>query len=305
MKTFQTRTTELPRVSVLIPAFAANAFVHEAVNSVFNQDYPHIETIVIPDDGSTYSHLRHQIDSPRLRLLVPDTHAGTAGAFNRGIDAATGDFIAACDADDLWPSNYISELVPLAIQAGAAAAPTVYTDWDGQKIRVPPIQPQCLSLSGYAQLVASIRPLIHRSYECGYIGERASDVLHDMHVIAAAGGQIPVVNGTHYQARERIGSATDTGGKDSAYQQAYTSLAHAARHHPTRVGLQRLSTQDRLTIAYAFDFRRFVSEQYEQCAEPGQTYNRFVAEREARLWDEFYAFNSRADRNPPKQAAAA
>ncbi len=296
-----------PRVSVLIPAFAADRFVHEAVDSILAQDYPHIETIVIPDDGDTYSHLRKRMDSTRLRLLPTDRHSGPGGARNRGIDAATGDFIAVCDADDLWPSNYLSTLVPLAEEAGACAAAVRYTDWDGLLVRTPPVPPQCLTLSGYGQLLASAHPVLHCSFEVGYVEGVAEDVVHDLHLIAALGGQITVSTHTHYQARERNGSLTDTHGDDGRFQQAYQRYSHTARFRPTQLGMQRLSAPTRSQIAQAFDFRRFVSEQYQQFAESGQSYNQFVAGTEARLWDEFYAYATQhqdAQLLPARAAAA-
>jgi hypothetical protein len=97
------RMTELPLVSVVIPAWNAAAFVGEAIESARAQTWPHLEVIVV-DDGSTDetpAALRRYDDAPDVRVIRQD-NAGPAAARNRGVEAGRGEFIAFLDADDLW-----------------------------------------------------------------------------------------------------------------------------------------------------------------------------------------------------------
>lgn len=278
-----------PRVSVIIPAFRAEEFVRDAVSSVLAQSYHHIEVLLVPDDGCSYDHVRDEFPSAQLRILPPTHHGSGCGpARNRGIDASTGDYFALCDADDLWPANYLETLMPLAVAAGAAAAVTHYTDWEGDLLRRPPVPPTLLSVSGYAQTLASLRLVVRREFEPGFLHMYAQDVLHDLQVIAELGGQVPMTADTHYLLRERPGSLTNSGKcNEVALHQSYTQHAHAARWHPTVLGLQRLAERDRSSIADAFEFRSYVSRAFEQSHQ--DSYNRFVGGRESRLWDEFNA----------------
>jgi len=96
----QTDDSEWPLVSVVIPAFNAAATLDETLASVLAQSWPRLEIIVV-DDGSrddTAAVLaRH---APRVRAIRRD-NGGLAAARNTGLRAATGDFIALLDADDL------------------------------------------------------------------------------------------------------------------------------------------------------------------------------------------------------------
>jgi glycosyltransferase involved in cell wall biosynthesis len=95
-----TGTSKYPLVSVIIPTYNRGWILKEAVESVLSQTYENYELIVV-DDGST--------DNTRLLLrsfkdirLVSQENKGVSAARNRGIEAATGDYLAFLDSDDLW-----------------------------------------------------------------------------------------------------------------------------------------------------------------------------------------------------------
>lgn len=89
-------------VSVVIPAYNAERFLGETLESVLSQTLPPDEIVVV-DDGSTdsTSDLVRSFHDRRIRLIV-QPNAGTAVACNRGVSAATGRWIAFVDADDVW-----------------------------------------------------------------------------------------------------------------------------------------------------------------------------------------------------------
>ena len=119
---------KLPRVSMLIPCFNADAHVAAAISCALSQTYGHVEVLVAPDDGETYLHLRSQFTSPQMRILPPGTRSGTgAGATrNRALDAATGEYFAMLDADDLVPPDYLEKLMAVALDEGVAVCNTRY-----------------------------------------------------------------------------------------------------------------------------------------------------------------------------------
>jgi glycosyltransferase involved in cell wall biosynthesis len=98
------------RVSVIVPAFNAAAFLTRAVESVWSQTYParSIELLVVDDgstDGTRVVAERLLARSPiAMRLLTHDggRNRGVAPTRQRAARVATGEFVAMLDADDAY-----------------------------------------------------------------------------------------------------------------------------------------------------------------------------------------------------------
>lgn len=282
-----------PRVSLLIPVFHSADYVGDAISAALAQTWGHVEIIVAPDDGATYAHLRQSFASAQLRILPPGPKAcsGPGATRNRALDASSGEFITMLDADDLIGPDYLAALMAQATEHGAAIAPTLYTRWDPEQIvRAPPIHNGVLSLSGFAQVCASVHPLIHRSLEPGYCDGFAEDVVHDGIVIAKC-QTVAVVDAVHYDLRIRPGSACNSAERsEAAIQAAYGARIEQIQCRPTQVGMQALSRTDRADFVDLFAFRAFVSRCFSASGQ--DCYNTWLGGKEAMLWDEFNAGGS-------------
>ncbi len=119
--------TESPLVSVVIPAYNAEATLDETLQSVRTQTHRALEIIVV-DDGSTDATprvaARHAAADARVRVLRQE-NAGVAAARNRGWQAAASDLIAFVDADDLWAPTKIERQLK-ALQTGGQTVGLVY-----------------------------------------------------------------------------------------------------------------------------------------------------------------------------------
>ena len=111
------QTTESEQISVIIPLYNKEAEIERTLLSVINQSLKPREIIVV-DDGSTDSSadiVRHIIERyPKHNIrLVSQTNAGVSAARNRGVEEATGEYIALLDGDDCYLTGYIAEVCRL------------------------------------------------------------------------------------------------------------------------------------------------------------------------------------------------
>lgn len=101
-----------PTFSIVMPLFDKASHVAAAIDSVFAQSHAPHEIIVI-DNGSTDGGraIVAGLSDPRIILLDLTTPGpgGYAGR-NVGIRAATGDWIAFLDADDLWAPDHLADI---------------------------------------------------------------------------------------------------------------------------------------------------------------------------------------------------
>jgi hypothetical protein len=92
----------LPRVSVVMAVFNGERYMRESLDSILQQSFTDFEFIII-DDGSTdaTAAILEACSDERVRVLRNPQNTGLAESLNRGIAAASGEFIARQDADDI------------------------------------------------------------------------------------------------------------------------------------------------------------------------------------------------------------
>lgn len=112
-----------PLVSVIVPVWNAEKYILATLESIKNQDFHNIEALIVDDcstDLSAEIILEFCANDSRFRYLrSPSNFGGPAGPRNIGLDAAKGEFVAFCDADDIWVGHKLS-LQLAAIQATGA-----------------------------------------------------------------------------------------------------------------------------------------------------------------------------------------
>lgn len=105
-----------PKVSIIVPAYQAERTVGAALSSARAQTYPHIE-IVLCNDGSSDGTRAIAAGFGPAVTIVDQENRGLPAARNAAITAATGDYIALLDADDLLLPDYVATMVRLLEEA--------------------------------------------------------------------------------------------------------------------------------------------------------------------------------------------
>ncbi len=123
-----------PTVAVVVPAYNRATMVSETIESILAQSHPADEIIVV-DDGSTDATLEVLERYRNSIRILEQPNSGVAVARNRGIRAATADWIALVDSDDRWQPNFLS--CCLGIAEGDPEAELIYTRyhrWSGTRL---------------------------------------------------------------------------------------------------------------------------------------------------------------------------
>ncbi|MBE6487592.1 MAG: glycosyltransferase [Methanosphaera stadtmanae] len=105
------------KISVIMPIYNGEKYIESSINSIYNQSFNDIEVICI-NDGSTDNSLNIlkdlKIKYPSLKILNQENR-GSGLARNRGIQEASGEYIAFLDCDDEFLD---SESLKIMIKAG-------------------------------------------------------------------------------------------------------------------------------------------------------------------------------------------
>lgn len=98
-----------PKISIITISYNNEIDIEDTIKSVVNQEYQNKEYLVI-DGGSTdgtvdlVKHYRKEID-----YFISEPDRGISDAFNKGIKAATGDWIVMINAGDLLTDNALNK----------------------------------------------------------------------------------------------------------------------------------------------------------------------------------------------------
>jgi glycosyltransferase involved in cell wall biosynthesis len=101
-------------VSILIPAFNAEAWIADTINSAIDQTWPRKEVIVV-DDGSTDQTLAiARRFAGKDVAVVTQENQGAASTRNHALSLSQGDYIQWLDADDLLSSDKVESQMQVA-----------------------------------------------------------------------------------------------------------------------------------------------------------------------------------------------
>ena len=111
----------MPLISVIVPAYNAEAFLDQCLESIVAQSYRHLEILVV-DDGSTDGTGalcdRWAERDERIRI-IHQPNGGHSAARNTALDAMTGELVTMVDSDDVLHPEFAATLLETMKQTNA------------------------------------------------------------------------------------------------------------------------------------------------------------------------------------------
>ena len=122
----------MKKISIIVPVYNAEKGIRECVASLLSQNYSNIEIILV-NDGSKDNSLEicNSLAEKDSRIVVLDgPNQGVSCARNKGIAAATGEYIAFVDADDLVNAEIYTKLLECAEKNKSSMTFCNYTEFN-------------------------------------------------------------------------------------------------------------------------------------------------------------------------------
>lgn len=119
-------------VSVIVPIYKVEPFIHKCVDSIVSQTYRNLDIILV-DDGSpdNCGIIADQYANSDSRItVIHKENGGLSDARNAGLKIAKGDFIVFVDSDDYINENYVDKMLSLCIENAADIAVCSHSFYD-------------------------------------------------------------------------------------------------------------------------------------------------------------------------------
>lgn len=110
-----------PKISVIVNIYNEDNFLDKCIQSLLNQTFSQLEIILV-DDGSTDRSAaickKYQMQNQNIRCVLKENE-GLVRSRKRGIQLATGDYVAFIDGDDWVEADWYETLYQAAVKSGA------------------------------------------------------------------------------------------------------------------------------------------------------------------------------------------
>lgn len=168
-------------VSIITPMYNAGAYIGQAIESVLSQTYTNWE-MIIADDCSTDDGFAvassYAAKNSKIKVVKTDSNTGCpAGARNRSVVEASGQYIAFLDADDIWESTKLEKQVD-TLQSSEVALVYSYYNKFTNSLNESRIVTAPSSITYSRLLYGSVIGCLTAMYDVSKVGRRNFEVAH-------------------------------------------------------------------------------------------------------------------------------
>lgn len=130
----------MKKVSIIVPLYKSESFLPKLIDSIINQSYKNIELILVDDESPDRSgEISEEYARQDNRItVIHKKNGGCCDARNKGLEAATGEYLMFADGDDWLELDCVEYLVSLLENNGCEMATTdcVFTTRDRLQTKV-------------------------------------------------------------------------------------------------------------------------------------------------------------------------
>ena len=130
----------MPTISVIIPAYNAEKYIVNCLESVRKQTFQDWEAIVVNDGSKDNTRAlcdQCAAEDERIRVIHLRKNAGVSNARNVGLSNATGEYIAFLDVDDRYEFHCLQTLLDILKEADADTAACAHLNLLSNGTKIP------------------------------------------------------------------------------------------------------------------------------------------------------------------------
>ena len=121
------------KISIIIPCYNDHSYLEQAVDSAMKQTWPEKEVIVVDDGSDKQTKATLKSLAQKIDILITQENKGVSAARNKGIAAATGDFILVLDSDDYYEKEFCKKAIKVFNREADVKLVSCYAKWFGKK----------------------------------------------------------------------------------------------------------------------------------------------------------------------------
>ena len=126
-------------ITVIVPVYQAEKYLHKCVKSILSQSFPDFELILVDDGSKDTSGLicdTFARSDTRVKVLHKE-NGGVSSARNAGLEKCESQYVTFCDSDDYWAPDWLASLYDIGVSADAdvVSADIQYVTEEGELLK--------------------------------------------------------------------------------------------------------------------------------------------------------------------------
>lgn len=219
------------KVSIVIACFNDHLYIEKAIDSALSQTWLNKEIIVVDDGSDAITKKKIKSIEHKIKLLITQENKGVSAARNKGIAAASGEYILILDSDDYFESSFCAKAIKEFKNNTRLKAVTSYARWFKNNKEYQIFQPQGGDLRNFLFRNCSLGTMFRKDdwQKAGGYDVKMEKGFEDWEFyirLHQNGGKTFVIQEVLFNYRKKKFSKTTIANKNKYVLQEYIFLKH-------------------------------------------------------------------------------